>query len=62
MPKKVSLILDATIDVLKGLNTNIWGGVEEAEKAGKIVKTGLSSADVVIGASHTLEDVACNDY
>jgi len=26
------------------------------------VKTGLSGADVVIGTSHALEDLGCNDY
>lgn len=49
-------------DILRGINTTIWGGVEGAEKTSKIVKTGLSGADIVIGTSHTLEDVACNDY
>jgi hypothetical protein len=50
-----------TLDVLRGLNATIWGGAEEAKKVGKIVKTGLSGADVVIGTSHTLEDLACKD-
>ena len=51
-----------TYDILRGVNTTVWGGVLEAEKVGKIVKTGISGADVVIGTSHTLEDLACNDY
>jgi hypothetical protein len=51
-----------TLDILQGINATVWGGVEQAEKVGKIVKTGLSGADVVIGTSHALEDYACNDY
>jgi hypothetical protein len=51
-----------TVDILKGINATIWGGVEGAEKVGKIVKTGVSGADVVIGTSHALEDYACKDY
>ena len=57
-----SNILRATYDILRGVNATVWGGVEEAEKAGKIIKTGLSGADVIVGASHTLEDLSCNDY
>ena len=56
-----SKIARATYDILRGLNATVWGGVEEAEKVGKIVKTGVSGADVVIGTSHALEDFACND-
>ena len=48
-------------DILRGVNATVWGGVEEAEKVGKIVKTGISGADVVIGTSHALEDFGCND-
>jgi hypothetical protein len=55
-------ILKTTLDILKGLNATVWGGVEGAEKVEKIVKTGLSGADVVIGTSHALEDFACKDY
>lgn len=51
-----------TLDILRGINTTVWGGVEGADKVGKIVKTGLSGADVVIGTSHALEDLGCNDY
>lgn len=50
-----SKIVTVTYDILRG-NATVWGGVEGAEKAGKIVKTGISGADVVIGASHALED------
>ena len=49
-------------DILRGVNATVWGGVEEAEKVGKIVKTGISGADVIIGTSHTLEDLGCHDY
>ena len=57
-----SEIAKTTHDILRGVNATIWGGVEEAEKVGKIVKTGVSGADVVIGTSHALEDYACQDY
>ena len=53
--------LKATYDILRGVNANVWGGVEGADKVGKIVKSGLSGADVVIGTSHALEDFSCND-
>jgi hypothetical protein len=35
--------------------------VEEVEKVGKIFKTGIFGADVVIGTSHTFGDIACQD-
>lgn len=59
-------IVGATYDILRGVNATLWGGVEGAEKegaekVGKIVKTGISGADVVIGTSHALEDFGCND-
>lgn len=57
-----SKIAGATYEILRGVNATVWGGVEGAEKVGTIVKTGLSAADVVIGTSHTLEDLGCNDY
>jgi hypothetical protein len=57
-----SKIAKSTLDILRGVNATVWGGVEEAEKVGKIVKTGISGADVVIGTSHALEDFGCNDY
>ena len=56
-----SKMVGATYDVLRGLNATVWGGIDGAEKVGKIVKTGISGADVVIGTSHALEDFACND-
>ena len=56
-----SKIVGATYDILRGANATVWGGVEGAEKVGKIVKTGISGADVVIGTSHALEDFGCND-
>lgn len=56
-----SKIAGATYDILRGVNATVWGGVDEAEKVGRIVKTGISGADVVIGTSHALEDFACND-
>ena len=55
-------ITGTTLDILRGVNATVWGGVEEAEKVGQIVKTGISSADVVIGTSHALEDFSCQDY
>lgn len=51
-----------TLDIMRGLNHTIWGGTEGVQKVSKIVKGGLSIADVGIGTSHTLEDAACNDY
>lgn len=57
-----SKILGATYNILRGVNATVWGGVEEAQKVGKIVKTGLSRADVVVGTSHALKDFGCSDY
>ena len=54
-------IFSTTYDILRGVNATVWGGVEGAEKVGKIVKTGISGADVVVGTSHALEDFSCND-
>lgn len=48
-------------DILRTVNETAWGGVEGADKVGKIVKTGISGADIVIGTSHALEDFGCND-
>ena len=56
-----SKIVTGVYDIVRSVNATAWGGVQGAEKAGKIVKTGLSGADVVIGTSHVLEDFACND-
>ena len=57
-----SKMVKVSYDILRGLNATIWGGVKEAEKVGKIAKTGISGADIVIGTSHALEDFTCNDY
>ena len=57
-----SKLASTTYDILRGVNATVWGGVEEAEKASKIFKTGVSGADVVIGTSHALEDFSCSDY
>ncbi len=53
--------LQMTYDIVRGINATVWGGIEEGEKAARIVKTGLSGADVIIGTSHALEDFGCND-
>ena len=55
-------IFTVSYDILRGVNATIWGGVDEAEKVGKIVKSGLSGADIVIGTSQTLEDASCGDW
>ena len=57
-----SKIAHLTYDILRGVNATVWGGVEGAEKAGKIVKNGITGADVIIGTSHALEDLSCQDY
>lgn len=57
-----SKIVKISYDIARGVNATVWGGVEGAEKASKIIKTGLSGADVVIGTSHTIEDLGCSDY
>ena len=57
-----SEFIGVSYDSLRGVNARVWGGVEEAEKVGKIVKTGASGADRVIGTSHALEDIQCQDY
>jgi hypothetical protein len=56
-----SKIIVVSLDILNGINTTVWGGAAQAQRAGNIVKTGLSTADAVIGTSHALEDFACND-
>lgn len=57
-----SKISGVTYDILRGVNATVWGSVEEADRVNRIVKTGLSGADIVVGTSHALEDVACSDY
>lgn len=58
----IKKIITLSSDILRGANATLWGGVQEAEKVGKILKTGISGADVIIGTSHALEDLACQDY
>jgi hypothetical protein len=57
-----SKIITVSYDILRGVNATVWGGIEEAEKVGKIVKSGLSLADIGIGSRHAAEDFACQDY
>lgn len=57
-----SKIIKSTLDILRGVNATVWGSVESAEKVGTIVKTGVSGADIIIGTSHAIEDVTCQDY
>lgn len=57
----MSKIVGATYDILRGVNATVWGGVEGSEKVGKIVKTGIAGAYIVIGTSHVLEDFGCNN-
>ena len=51
-----------TVDILRGLNTTIWGGTEGVEKASTIIKTGASGTDAIVGVSHAIEDYACQDH
>lgn len=62
MPLFGKKVITLTTDILRGLNETVWGGVEGVQKASTIAKTGLSGADAIIGVSHTLEDLACDDY
>lgn len=57
--KKITVV---SYDILKGINATVWGGVEGAKKVSKIIKTGMTGADIIVGTSHTLEDLACQDY
>ncbi len=52
-------IAKTTLDIAKGVNTTVWGGIESAEKVSIGVKTGLSAADDIIGTSHAIEDISC---
>lgn len=54
-------IFKVSYDILRGVNATVWGGIEGAEKTGRIVKGGLSLSDTIIGTSHALEDAACGD-
>jgi hypothetical protein len=49
-------------DILRGVNQTVWGGVEGAEKTSVILKTSAAGIDSVVGVSHALEDLACQDY
>jgi hypothetical protein len=57
-----SEIRRTTLDLVKGLNTKVWDGVEGAEKVRKIVKTGIYGTNFVIGTNHALEDFGWNNY
>ena len=50
-------LVKLTYDVLRGINTTVWEASPTLKKTEKIIKTGLSGADVVIGTSHALEDL-----
>ena len=58
----VKKLFQTSYDIARGINATVWGGVEGAEKTSKIIKTGLSGTDVIIGTSHAFEDAACGDY
>lgn len=49
-------------DILRGVNTTVWGGVEGAEKTATIIKATLASSDAVIGVSWAIEDYQCQDH
>ena len=57
---KESVVLSK--DILRGINQTVWGGAEGAKKASSIVKGGLSGTDVIVGVSHAIEDLACQDH
>ena len=54
-------LVRVTYDIFRAVNATLWGGVEGAEKVSKIVKTGVSGADMVLGAGFAIEDFGCND-
>ena len=56
-----SKLIGASYDILKSVNTTVWGGAQEVKKVETIVKTGLSAADVVVEVSHVLEDLFRDD-
>jgi hypothetical protein len=62
MPGLVRECFQLTRDILRGVNSTIWGGAEGVEKASKIVKNGLTGTDAIIGTSWALEDLQCQDY
>jgi hypothetical protein len=53
---------ELTRDILRGVNSTIWGGAEGVEKASQIIKTSLTGSDAIIGTSWALEDLQCQDY
>jgi hypothetical protein len=57
--KKTGKALTLTVDILKGVNATVWGGIEESKK---VDETGITGMDIRIGAKHAAEDFACNDY
>lgn len=57
---KESVVLSK--DILRGVNQTVWGGTEGVEKVSKIVKTGISGTDAIVGVSHAIEDFSCQDY
>ena len=47
--------------ILRNINAIVCSSLQEADTFGKVVKTGLSGADIAIGTSHAIQDFACND-
>jgi hypothetical protein len=45
--KTISKTVTVTYDILHGINATVCGGIDGAEKVGKIVKRGVSKADIV---------------
>ena len=41
---KLGKTVQYTNDILRGVNTTVWGGVENSKKIGKAVTTGLTGA------------------
>jgi hypothetical protein len=62
MPGLVRECFQLSRDILRGVNSTLWGGAEGVEKASKIVKSSLTGADAIIGTSWALEDLGCQDY
>lgn len=53
---------DVAFDVIKGVNTTGWGGVQEVGKVGKIVKRSLFETGTIISAIRAFKDFGCQDY
>ena len=47
-------IVGVAYNILRAVNATVCGGVKEAKKVCKIVKTEVFGANVVIGTNHTL--------